>query len=391
MIVINAASLERSGAEGMLSAMIEDASGPIKLWFRLPAEFASHLDPSLDAFVIAMLLHAMRTKQPIHARGALSLRLAHGLREYQRVFHSWFPADLHLVEITAEEYIERLPPAISGGTGAAFSGGVDSFYTLFCHLPERESLPQFAITHLVFIHGFDLPLHEHESFSVAAKAFRQLADELGMQFIPVATNIRELTSIVSWELTHGSALASVAHALCGLFRRFYVPASSVYKEDYGAWGSDCRFDHFLSGDSLEIIHDGSHASRMDKVLALANWPSTYGRLRVCWEKPTGLDNCGKCTKCIRTMIALEIAGVRDRFRTFPRDCDLVHLIRTQYEISLLERNEFTPDLMRLARNFGQTRITRALRTALLRSALKRRKQQAAQLMKRMVRPLVGAR
>jgi hypothetical protein len=45
-------------------------------------------------------------------------------------------------------------------------------------------------------------------------------------------------------------------------------------------------------------------------------------LRVCWENRDGTYNCGTCRKCIRTQIALRIAGRLEACETLPDDIDL---------------------------------------------------------------------
>ena len=41
-------------------------------------------------------------------------------------------------------------------------------------------------------------------------------------------------------------------------------------------------------------------------------------LHVCWQERSA-DNCGTCEKCLRTLIALEVLGARERAATFPRE------------------------------------------------------------------------
>ena len=58
------------------------------------------------------------------------------------------------------------------------------------------------------------------------------------------------------------------------------PASHTYN-DLVPWGSDPRVDHLLSSETLQVVHDGAAATRIAKTEAIARWPATYGRLRVC--------------------------------------------------------------------------------------------------------------
>jgi hypothetical protein len=45
---------------------------------------------------------------------------------------------------------------------------------------------------------------------------------------------------------------------------------------------------------------------------------TFGRLRVCAPTPEGaLANCGRCEKCVRTMVALDMLGALPLHTSFP--------------------------------------------------------------------------
>jgi len=369
VIVINSPVLELSHAHGVLSSVIERASGSAKLWFRLPGEIAALANSNLDAFVAALVLPAMRAGEGIHARGTLSPRLIYGLFEYQRIFRFLLP-ELQMVPITAEKYAPSIVAA-PASAGAAFSGGVDSFYTLLSHLHGQKAAPSLPVSYLVFVHGFDIPLSDRESFTAAEEGYRELAGRLGIKLVPITTNIREVTGSVSWELTHGSALASVAHCLTVLFRWFLIPSTHTYGDAF-PWGSDFRVDHLLSTEALEIASDGSHMTRMEKVHAIAGWPEVHSRLRVCWEKPQGIANCGACDKCIRTQTALELLGVRDRFTTFTSHYTAklagAHVPRTPNQVS------FMHDLLVFAREHGRHDIEVALSEALKRAARSARTQ-----------------
>ena len=44
-----------------------------------------------------------------------------------------------------------------------FTGGVDSTFTLWSHLPQNQPVPEFRITHAIFLKGFDiLPTEEQK-------------------------------------------------------------------------------------------------------------------------------------------------------------------------------------------------------------------------------------
>jgi len=113
------------------------------------------------------------------------------------------------------------------------------------------------------------------------------------------------------------------------------------------------------------MHHGASMSKVQKVAAIAGWPATYPCLRVCWEHPDGLQNCCRCSKCVRTMVALDLAGALGRYATF----------RLPLTRRTIRRCTFASDPERLfawqlidhAQAVGRADLTRDLRYALLRS------------------------
>ena len=123
------------------------------LWYELPAEYARFVSADRgDAFLVGMQSLAMLLHEDITVEAPVSARLARGLGEYQRAFAKWEPSRRPPV-IQHDGYA----PELRSGTGTAsfFSGGIDSFFTLWSHLGERESNPNYRITHGLYLDGFD--------------------------------------------------------------------------------------------------------------------------------------------------------------------------------------------------------------------------------------------
>ena len=53
-------------------------------------------------------------------------------------------------------------------------------------------------------------------------------------------------------------------------------------------------------------------SRIEKVRLISDFEQSYDWLLVCWLQ---IPNCGKCGKCIRTMLELDFVGKLERYRT----------------------------------------------------------------------------
>lgn len=61
---------------------------------------------------------------------------------------------------------------------------------------------------------------------------------------------------------------------------------------------------------------------MDKIHRLAQHAIALQHLRLCLDNPAGVYNCGLCTKCLRTMVNLRVAGALERCPTFAAPLDL---------------------------------------------------------------------
>lgn len=293
---------------------------PNLVWFRVPNPFGKYLTVQSDPFLIPILLAAMFLGEDIEVRGTISPKLAYHLKEYQHIFHFRFPKLLQPVTI---EYQHLAPLEVTPmGVGTTFSGGVDSLFTLWKHLPTNQTIPDYQVTHAIFIHGFDILPGAQANYQCLYDRFLPWTQKLGVCLIPIETNIVSLTHLrlpLSYFL--GPHIIATGQALGGLFHRFYIPSSWDYFHlAKKAYSSDPLVDPLLSTDTLEVINHGTTHRRVEKVAEIANWELPHNILWVCqehrFETPTW--NCSWCEKCIRTMIPLYALGKLDQFRTFAK-------------------------------------------------------------------------
>jgi hypothetical protein len=143
-----------------------------------------------------------------------------------------------------------------------------------------------------------------------------VAAELGLPAIVLRTNVREHPSFaaVSWERTHGGALAAIGHLLSRSFGTLLISATFARGEGR-PWGSHHELDPCWSSSRLRIVHVGDDVRRIRKLAQLADEPIAQRFLRVCWEHRTDGLNCSRCDKCLITMVVLHRAGRLERFAT----------------------------------------------------------------------------
>ncbi|MBI5929853.1 MAG: hypothetical protein HY862_11120 [Chloroflexi bacterium] len=293
------------------------AGVPDWLWFRVPSSLNPYLVGRSDPFVSALLILAMWLGEDIEIQGPVSPRLMYGLGDYQAAFRMWSPDIFKPIRIHAP----KLEPAVVApnktGVASAFSGGVDSFYTLWTNLPQNQIYRNMAVKYILFAIGFDILLGDEARWQPALIDYTALAQRLGVEMLPIWTNIREFTdTVMGWQAWHwcfGSVLIGAAHAVANPLRRFYQPAGRTFLTDEPV-GSLPQIDHFLSNEGLEIYHHGARVTRFEKIATIADWPEAQRNLRICWQNPQGLQNCGRCDKCLRTMISLDILDRLPQFQ-----------------------------------------------------------------------------
>ena len=323
MIIHQPELLKRDG-HTIVHARIEleqhPANFPDQLWYRVPEQFSQLLSLQSDAFLIPGLLAGMFFEEDIEVRGPVSPRLAYNLKEYQHLLHFRFPKVVSPVNIKYA-LLKSLPDK-PGGVGTTFSGGVDSLFTLWKHLPQNQSNPGYQITHGIFIQGFDILPSEDQNFRFLYEKFNRAAAEIGIKLIPLETNS---VSIIHQRLSipyfYGSIIIGAGLSLAAGFGKFIIPSSWDYKQlQKKAYTSDPLLDPFLSTDTLDVIHYGSTHQRVEKVEKIADWEVAQKVLWVCefhkFEKDTW--NCSRCEKCARTMIPIYALGKMDKFNTFEK-------------------------------------------------------------------------
>lgn len=328
---------------------------PPTLWFEVPSEFADGLSARGDPFLPVLMLRAMLRPGPIVIEAEISPELLASARRAVALLESWGlpPGRVRgtRIEIQAPLGVARRR---GPGVGAFFSGGVDSFYTVLKNTARYPEADSRCLTHLVMLHGFDVREEDGALFERLSGPLRKAAAALGKVFVPLRTNLRELFGDDDFDFSHGVVLAGAGHALAGLCHTMYIASSYPYSE-LRPWGSHPNLDPLWSSERLDIVHDGSERSRPEKLALIARSEMALQALRVCWMQRDAY-NCGKCEKCVRTMLGLAAHGVLEQATAFPPHLDpgevarifVPEFIRIRWEEISRELEGREPELARAA-------------------------------------------
>jgi len=195
----------------------------------------------------------------------------------------------------------------------------------------------------------------------------EAARELRLPLVVIETNMRELTDpiVADWADMVGGGLALLAHAMAGGFGHVVIPSSAAPTTVIPT-GSSPMLDGMFSTDELEVYHDAP-ATRPAKVAWLARErPELLPYLKVCFHEDRS-DNCGRCPKCLATMLSLEAAGALGLATGFPREIDRAAL--AELDVSGIQPREEFRELEWRLRERGADPLADLVADALRRGAV----------------------
>lgn len=296
------------------------------LWYSVDKEYAEYLCyERSDAFVIGLLYFAMVAGVDISSNVPMTKSL------YDKITGVLIPTmcnpktGYRAININAECLPEIERTASFVGTGA--SGGVDSYTEI--QLGTREGIDsEHKLTHLCYFNvgalnfsGYLKP-YTLESWNEGAKdefakrssIAKDIGKDYNLPLVCVNSNISDLYQ--------GAFLFSVTYRTCSavfatqkMWAKYYF-ASAGYSYDLPPSPAmdSARFDDFILSNfsigALSFESKGSTLPRLEKTKLLTSNTSAQKLLNVCSNQ---IYNCGKCDKCIRTMLALDVLGVMDNF------------------------------------------------------------------------------
>ena len=339
---------------GRVEGRIRVGDQEFVLYFRSELELS---DAAAEALLLLALPAAMRCGGPLISEALVSPQLLQQIPHIQNIYRCW-DSKLRRVELNVPARLpdNRPSPIAMAREAIAFTGGVDSFYAAL----------QSPRASLVFIHGLDVALGDHDLRKKVRERLAWAAAELERPLLEMETNLREFSDrYLGWSLAFGGALAACALLLSRHFDVFGIPAGQSYKS-LQPDGAHPVLNPLFSTEAVAIQTLGCEARRVEKVELIARHPVVQRALRVCWENRGNAYNCGVCEKCLRTMAALEIFGVLQQCSTFAVPLDYGRLSRAVPADPALDM--FIHENLEAARaNSASPELIRSLQKALARS------------------------
>lgn len=285
------------------------------LWYEaVPPIVRPFSGATMDFAAIAMLPYAMSQRKGLRIAGPVTRSLLMNLEEFQDVWANWVPDRFGRVDVFAETILDEDSPPVQGvpkkssrGDILAFSGGLDSAYSLIAHQTGALGMRSKPIATLAMVHGFDIPLQDEEAFAVASVKAARIGKAFGAPLQRVRTNWRAWSP--QWLMTFGMGLSSVLQQFSGDHNAAIMSADVPYRKNVSYISDNPITNRFMSCDGFPLLTVGFGALRTEKAQVVGRYRLARKLLRVCWAGEDLGRNCGHCEKCVRTKLNFLAAGI----------------------------------------------------------------------------------
>ena len=341
------------------------------MWYSAPVEYGNIFNIEVyDQFLVAILYPAMYYKEDIVIHGAVSKKLFKNIIHYVKNLLLTFSNELTDINIKIEGYANVTKKNSLVGTG--FSGGVDSFAT-FVENYANEDDTDYKINNLFFFnvgsHGRFSNPYSKERFMNRYESCREFPNILKLPFIPIDSNVHAFHEEWGHECTDTITLVSGILSIQSILSKYYVSSGVSYSEmlkynklyknfDIAAF-ADPYLIPLLCSDGLEIIPNGVQYLRSEKIILISDYEYAHKYLNVCVNHIDGYTvakNCSACSKCLRTLMALDSC---DKLNDFSQVFDIGVYKKNAFKYKCLQRllynkDPFAKDNVDFARKHGKT-------------------------------------
>ena len=339
-----------------IQAYYESNTGNGYLWYLLPQTYKKYLThEKLDAFLVALIFLAMKNGEDIYLKAPVSEKLFYNLsNNYIYVLNKLIPY-LKRIKIFPDELHDGKEYTCENKIVTGFSGGVDSFHTIYEYFYNENVSNNFKLTHLIINNVGAYGEFESEK---ARNKFHKLYERLrntpiakDLNFIKIDSNINEVINL-HFHLTHTTCNVSAILLLQKLFSKFYYAAGCKYENYFIGKTKDISCAdpiilNLLSTETLECSSVGSQLSRIEKTAVIADFEKCFDYLNVCINNEHD-TNCSACYKCNRTMLTLDLLGKLGNFKN-AFDLKKYYKNKKLYIIKILadQNNRFTKEIKNL--------------------------------------------
>lgn len=326
------------------------------LWYEVDEKYMSALSEEIsDGVIVTLLPYAVRGGYDIVSKLPISETLFFRLTSQLIPILKDGLNNAYETKIVADRVICHFN---SYAVASGISCGVDSFTTLFEYTEDCE-MKSYQLTHLTYFengaHHLNVNGHcekKRELFEKQCTRIKKFCDRYGYELIVVRSNLDDFLidcfGPEPFQNTHTYRNAGFVLLLQKLIKTYFYSTASEC-------GSDIRIElddpahyekillPYISTNNTEFYNSNKQMTRLEKTQYISEFNQTYDNLLVCYRNE---NNCGRCLKCIRTLLTLDFIGkLKEYSGSF--DIDYYQKNRTWYLTRLCMGKKYNPFMKEL--------------------------------------------
>jgi hypothetical protein len=294
---------------------VECSIGTKILYIEFPKIYEDYISDDYDACLLAALPDAMRKKEDIKIRGTISYKLYHNICNYAMNIISIMLPECEPIKIEADSfYYDKKHKNDFNGTG--ISCGVDSFVNIQDFY--FNECGNYKLTHL-----FNLQSDNNMTDLAFQKRLINAKDFVSnttMKLLEVRSNVSDIISFGHPRI-HWFRNISIVLFFQKMISKYYYASAWTYldsKIHENCLHPDPILIPLLSTENIEFISHGCQYTRVEKTEKIMHTDLVKTHLDVCVNhkyvnESSKKLNCGKCSKCQRTMLVLDFYNLLEEY------------------------------------------------------------------------------
>lgn len=260
----------------------------------------------------------------------LDEKFTHCIDGLKQGFQKMYPQYELKGSLSVSKLIENKSPGTEE-KAMLFSGGVDAISAYIRHAKDKLSL--------ISIRGADIALEDDERWNDLLEYNRSQKYLSENSKYNISSNLRTFYTYklekelnLKWwgQVQHGMALLGVTAPLTYLLhiRDLYI-GSTHTKQTQISWGSNPITDELLCWANTRITHECYDLTRQEKLKSILDYARETEQdigLRVCYSERREDLNCGRCEKCLRTILGIILEGSNPNVFGFKVDKQFYSLV-----------------------------------------------------------------
>ena len=272
-------------------------------------ESSEWVNPSCDFAIWVSLPIAMRFGGTLQINGSTSERARKNAEDLSLIWSTWMPKLFRPIRVQSEGYIEaKSVKSDAKKSLMLYSGGVDSTFALKRYVDEGNEPPD-----LLMIHGMDYRRSDHERFQRLKDRTAPFREKNAGKSIEVRSNAASVMRRfgVSSAIGHGFQLFSSLFLFDYSHQNGLIAADFNFAQDILTvpWGTNSLTNPMFTGNRMQITTLANDMTRGEKLKILNKDKIALNTLSFCKNYSIRPNNCGTCSKCVRTKAMFHAAGL----------------------------------------------------------------------------------